>query len=123
MVEEFNPSQPIYFQLVQRICRQIVRGDLSPGEKLPSVREMAVQMGVNPNTVQRTYAELERMAVVETRRGLGTFVTEDQTQLKELRTNLKNEQMTAFITHMQEMGFTPQEIILGLEKALTSEKG
>lgn len=123
MVEEFNPSQPIYFQLVQRICRQIVRGDLSPGEKLPSVREMAVQMGVNPNTVQRTYAELERMAVVETRRGLGTFVTEDQTQLKELRTNLKNEQITAFITHMQEMGFTPQEIILGLEKALTSEKG
>ena len=76
MSEEFDPSKPIYLQLSERINNQIVRKELSAGEKLPSVREMAIRSGVNPNTVQRTYSELERMGIVETKRGQGTFVTE-----------------------------------------------
>ena len=76
MAKEFEASKPIYFQIAEKIFQQIVRGEMMPGEKLPSVREMAIQSGVNPNTIQRTYTEMERMGVVETKRGQGTFVVE-----------------------------------------------
>lgn len=118
MTEAFNSTQPIYWQLVQRICRQIVRRDLQPGEKLPSVRELAMQTGVNPNTVQRAYAELERMAVVTTKRGLGTFVTEDHNKLHQMRAELKQELIVSFINDMQELGFSLPEIYQGLAEEL-----
>ncbi|RYD06974.1 hypothetical protein N752_01395 [Desulforamulus aquiferis] len=85
MVQSFNNNQPIYLQIIQRLCRQIIRGELEAGDKLPSVRELAVQMGVNPNTAQRVYAEMERLEVAETRRGLGTFITEKEERLRRLR--------------------------------------
>jgi GntR family transcriptional regulator len=122
MTEAFQPGQPIYLQLIQRICRSIVRGELNAGDKLPSVREMAVQSGVNPNTMQRVYGELERMGVVETRRGQGTYVTEDQGLLNRLREDLKQEQITTFIQEMLEAGFTDEEIMRGVELALRSAK-
>lgn len=118
MAEDFNSSQPIYYQLVQRLCRQIVRGELGPGEKLPSVRELAIQVGVNPNTVQRVYTELERMGVAEMRRGQGTFVTESTNRLKELRAGLMAENITAFVNGMQEMGFNREEIMKGVQEHL-----
>ncbi|PAM96697.1 GntR family transcriptional regulator, partial [Flavobacterium sp. IR1] len=76
MTDTFHASKPIYIQLAERIQRQILRGELAPGDKLPSVREMGIQSSVNPNTVQRTYRELEGMNIVETKRGQGSFVTE-----------------------------------------------
>lgn len=118
MVQSFHNNQPIYLQIVQRLCRQILRGELGPGEKLPSVRDLAVQMGVNPNTVQRVYSELERLEVAETRRGLGTFITEHEPRLQRLREELMAEQMENFIRDMQEMGFTANEIIDGVRQAL-----
>jgi len=123
MGEEFNPSKPIYLQLIERISHQIVRKELSAGEKLPSVREMAIQSGVNPNTVQRTYSELERMGIVETRRGQGTFVTEDESILSSLRENLKEQQIIQFINDMREMGYTDQEMVRGLQEYLRKEGG
>lgn len=78
MVEEFDTTKPIYIQIMEMINKKIVRNEWKAGEKLPSVREMAVKTGVNPNTIQRTYSELERMGIVETRRGQGTFVTENR---------------------------------------------
>ncbi len=114
MGKAFTSTQPIYLQLVSRICKQIVRGDVSPGEKLPSVREMAIESGVNPNTVSRVYAELERMEVAEPRRGQGTFVTERITRLNRLRTELKRNQIESFVTDMREMGFTNEEVLSGL---------
>lgn len=121
MGSEFNPSQPIYFQLVQRICRQIVRGELAAGDKLPSVRDMALQAGVNPNTMQRVYSELERIAVVETHRGQGTFVTNRAERLNQLRETLMAEHIAAFLRDMREMGFAPGEIIQGLREHLDSD--
>lgn len=120
MGEEFNSSQPIYYQLVQRICRQIVRGEMNAGEKLPSVRDMAVQAGVNPNTIQRVYTEMERIGVAETRRGQGTFVTQDEVRLQELRNELMVDRITAFVRDMSEMGFTPHEIIQGVQAHLNT---
>ncbi len=120
-METFDATQPIYWQLAQRIRRQIVRGDLKPGEKLPSVREMAVESGVNPNTVQRTYSELERMEIVETRRGQGTFVTEQTHILEQLRDQLKEEQIRRFVRDMEEMGYSNEEMIEGLKDFLTND--
>jgi len=114
----FNETQPIYYQLVQKVILQIVRGDLKAGDKLPSVREMGGQFKVNPNTVQRAYADLERLTVVETRRGLGTFVTEDRARLTQLREQLKHGKIDTFIKDMQQMGFNNQEIKDGLDEHL-----
>lgn len=119
MSQSFTTTQPIYLQIIRRLCRQVVRGDLIAGEKLPSVREMAAHSGVNPNTVQRVYTEMERLGIVETRRGLGTFITEDESRLRLLREDLKSEQIGSFIADMEEMGFSPHEIIEGVRHRLS----
>lgn len=123
MKDDFHTSSPIYLQLAERINRQIIRKELHPGDKLPSVRMMAVESHVNPNTVQRTYSELERMGIVESRRGQGTFITEDQERLNRLRDELRLQEIQAFSQSMFEMGFTPEEIINGLKDYLNKSKG
>jgi DNA-binding transcriptional regulator YhcF (GntR family) len=121
MVEQFSNTQPIYLQLVQRICRQIVRREVQPGEKLPSVRDLAVKYGVNPNTVQRVNMELERMGIVESRRGQGIYVTEDSSRLASMREQLKEEQITRFADEMKELGYSEEEIVAGV-KAFLEDK-
>lgn len=118
MSQTFNNTQPIYLQILRRLCRQIVRGELKAGARLPSVREMAVQTGVNPNTIQRVYTELERLAIAESRRGLGSYITQDSARLQQLREDLKNEQIGSFIADMRETGFSPEEIVEGVRKEL-----
>ncbi|KPL60764.1 GntR family transcriptional regulator [Rossellomorea vietnamensis] len=118
MTEEYTASKPIYLQIADRIIREIVRKELALGDKLPSVREMAVQSGVNPNTIQRTYSELERMDIVETRRGQGTFVTEKEEVLTELNEKVQREVIESFIRSMKELGLTKNQMIQGVEKYL-----
>lgn len=122
MGQDYNTNQPIYLQIVSRLCRQVVRGELKAGDKLASVRELAVQSGVNPNTVQRVYAELERLGIAETRRGLGTFIKDNELRLRQLREDLKSEQIDSFIADMKEMGFSPEEIVEGVSRGLASIK-
>lgn len=112
----FQTSQPIYAQVAERLKKQIVRGQLRPGDKLLSVRELAVKYKVNPNTVQRTYRELEREGVVKVRRGQGTFVTDDEEIVKRMRESLKKEYALAFVRDMREMGFTLQEMKESVEE-------
>lgn len=123
MSEAFNNTQPIYLQILRRVCRQVVRGEIKAGDKLPSVREMALHSGVNPNTVQRVYSELERLEIAETRRGLGSFITENENRLRQLREDLKSEQIGSFIKDMREMGFSPDEIQEGVRKELLKTNG
>jgi len=114
MGEEFHTSKPIYLQIIEKIHRKIVRNELKLGEKLPSVREMAVQMGVNPNTIQRTYSELERVGIVQTKRGQGTFVTENVEVINGLKEKLQEEIIEAFVTNMEELGFSKEDMITGI---------
>lgn len=72
---EFDNNQPIYLQIMNYIKGEIITGKLKPGDKIPSVRELAAELQINPNTVQRTFQELERETIVETRRGMGRYVT------------------------------------------------
>ncbi|MGY4690931.1 GntR family transcriptional regulator [Salibacterium sp. K-3] len=121
MSQEFESNTPIYMQLADRINRQILRGELQPGEKLPSVREMGIQSNVNPNTVQRTYQILEGSEIVESRRGQGTFVTEDPDILQSMRERLKREEIASFVRVMEDMGYEPQEIQHGIQQFLEGE--
>lgn len=116
MAKEFEASKPIYLQIVDHLASQIVRGERKPGEKLPSVREMAVESSVNPNTIQRTYSEMERMGIVETKRGQGTFVTENEQVLQALKIRLQTEIIGGFVKSMEGLGFSQDDMIQGLQQ-------
>lgn len=122
MTNEFEASKPIYTQIAEQIAYQMVRGDLQPGEKLLSVRDMAVQAGVNPNTIQRTYSEMERTGIVESKRGQGTFVTENTEVLEQLKINLQMEMIETFVSNMEKLGFTSSEMVAGLHRYLEEGK-
>lgn len=105
----FRNDLPIYSQLVVLLTRSIVSGHYAPGERLPSVRDLALQAGVNPNTMQRAFAELERQELVTSARTAGRFVTEDADRIHRAREMLAHHQVTEFLKNMQELGFSTEE--------------
>lgn len=122
MAWNLNSDRPIYAQIVEKIQMQIVSGFYKPGGKLPSVRELAAEASVNPNTMQKAFAELERSGLILTQRTSGRLVTEDITMIKGIQTELALEQMKEFIQKMKELGFTREEIIALLEKEVKEDK-
>lgn len=107
----FNDNQPIYMQIIDYVKKQIIKGELKEGEKLDSVRDMSTKMKVNPNTIQRSYQELEREGLVATQRGMGTFVTEDVLMINKLKKSMASNIVNGFISEMKELGYKPNEII------------
>lgn len=122
MAKDFQASKPIYIQIADHLSSQIVRGEMKAGDKLPSVREMAIESGVNPNTIQRTYSEMERMEIVETKRGQGTFVTENEQVLQSLKIRLQADIIGGFVKSMEELGFSQEDMIQGLQQYLRREQ-
>ena len=118
MEKEFSASKPIYRQIAEQLFKKMIRGEIKPGEKLPSVRELAVQTQVNPNTIQRTYNEMERMGVVETRRGQGTFVVEHTEVIDDLKREMRSEVIGQFVQSMEELGLSKQDMLLELDRFL-----
>ncbi|WLV24947.1 GntR family transcriptional regulator [Aciduricibacillus chroicocephali] len=112
---EFLPDRPIYQQLVEHIIGEVIRGAIAPGEKLPSVREYALEVGVNANTMQRVYKELEQLGVTETKRGQGSFASQDKRKLQEIRENLKSQLVESFMKKAESYGFTAEEMARFLE--------
>lgn len=110
MAWELDSDRPIYLQIADIMESGIIAGRYQPGDKLPSVRELAVEAGVTPNTVQRAYAELESRKLVNTRRTSGRTVTLDDSILKERRRSMAREQIELFIRKMKELGFDTDEI-------------
>lgn len=108
---EFNAEIPIYMQVIRDIKKRIVRKQLLPGEKLPSNRELAVLYKVNPNTTARIYKELEAEGYCYTKRGLGTFITEDESMQRELRKEMAQTLLDGFLKEMKDLGFEREEII------------
>lgn len=109
MAWDLDTDRPIYAQLVERIQMQIVSGQYSPGARLPSVRELAMVAAVNPNTMQKAFAELERSGLVITQRTNGRTVTEDEELIGDIKTGLAKEQVNAFFSKMSELGYTEKE--------------
>ena len=116
MTQDFLKDKPIYLQLVERICGDVLKGVLKPGDKLPSVREYAIETGVNVNTVQRVYKELETLELTETKRGQGTFMTTNEQRINQLREDMKEQVATQFITAIQSLGFSTEEMLEVLKK-------
>ncbi len=106
----FKEGIPIYVQIVEELKMGIAREDYAPGEKLPSVRELALEAGVNPNTMQRAYAELEQQGLVYTERTSGRFVTGDVERIRTLRRDLSRNQLKACTENLKRMGLTDREI-------------
>lgn len=104
MPHEFDAGRPIYLQLCELLTHGIVSGEFTPGQRLPGVREMALQYGVNPNTAQRTMAELERQGLVYSERTSGRFVTTDTGLIAAVRRAAALEQAIAFLQKMENLG-------------------
>lgn len=117
----FEESRPIYTQLTERIQRRIVTGTYPQGGRLPSVRELAQEAGVNPNTVQRAFAELERDALIVTQRTAGKFVTEDAAVIDDLRLRLARAQAEGCLTALRELGYSAAQSIEFLQKMAQEE--
>ena len=108
---------PIFVQIAQNVRRALARGDLSPGEKLASARELAQTLGVNPNTVVHAYMELERQGVIEKRRGLGTFVRENA-PVAVMREEMLHSAATSYAREIRRLGIPNSEGISVLKEVL-----
>jgi Predicted transcriptional regulators len=107
----FDLAKPIYLQIVDEIKRAIARDELQAGARLPSIREMAEQIKVNPNTVQRAYQEMERLQLTETARGQGVFVRNNPSLLLNIRDDMAQEALQNFLGEMKALGYKPSEIL------------
>ena len=106
----FDNNKPIYLQIMEKIKLQIISHKLEPNQQLPTVRELASEAGVNPNTIQRALADLEREGFVYTKRTSGRFVTEDLDLILQSRKQLSEEQLQQFVTGMLEFGYEKEEL-------------
>ncbi len=119
----YDTTRPIYEQIIDYILKKLASGKYSAGSKLPSQREMAKVLSVNPNTVQRAYREMEIKDLVETKRGLGTYVTESEEKIEEIRVEMAEEIVENFIEEVRALGFKKGEIKQMLDKQFEELKG
>ena len=108
---QISSAAPIYAQLIEQITVNIVSGGVPPGGRIPSVRELAAEAGVNPNTMQRALAELEREGLVHSLRTAGRFVTEDEAVIHQAKRTLAQKHICRFLSAMADLGYGQQEII------------
>jgi GntR family transcriptional regulator len=108
---QFDSSQPIYQQIINNYKKQLARGELKEGDKIPSQREYAEMIKVNPNTVQRAYREMENQHMVETIRGQGTFIVIGEELKKEIKQDMARIIPNYFVQEMRSLGFTNEQMV------------
>ena len=108
---KYTTSTPIYMQVADSVKERIVTGELSPGDKLPSGRDLALAYTINPNTAARVYQILEQEQVSFTKRGLGTFVTEDPERIRLLRSEMAEGLLEQFLSGIERLGISKEEAI------------
>ena len=118
---KLSDDRPIYVQLMETITAAIASGTLAAGSRLPSVREMAAQAGVNPNTMQRALAELEREGLLYSQRTAGRFVTDQSDRITQKRKELAMQQIRIFLSSMKEMGYTSEQTLDLIQQAVKEE--
>lgn len=112
---EFNNNLPIYIQVMEKIKQDVVTRKLGLGDKMPSSRDYANELGINFNTVARVYKELEMEEILFTKRGLGTFITEDTERVDNLRYEMAKKQIENFIKGMKQIGYTKKDMVKFIE--------
>ncbi len=124
MAWDLSSERPIYIQLVERITRQIASGAYKPGDRFPSVRELALEAAVNPNTMQRAMAALEADGLLITSRTAGRTVTEDMALIESVKKEIAISEYNNFYRSMKELGYSDDEIVRFVrETKPASEKG
>ena len=108
---QYDPMRPIWLQVMGEIETSIVVGARQPGAKLPGGRELALAYGINPNTAARVYQELEKAGLCETRRGMGTYVTNRAERIDALREELARQAVELFLKKIESLGITRQEAV------------
>lgn len=108
---EINSERPVYIQLIEQIQAGIISGYFKPGDKLPSVRDLAAEATVNPNTMQKALVELERTGLINTNRTSGRLITSDAAMIKKLKEMSARELVQDFVARMKQLGFEPEETI------------
>ncbi len=106
---DYDMNSPIYLQVIDQIKKKIITGELIPGRKLPSTRELAYEFEINPNTAARVYSEMEAMGLSFTKRGLGTFLTEDKELIESLSKEKINSLVSGFVSDMRLHGYNLEE--------------
>lgn len=120
---DFSTSIPIYLQIIEEFKRQLATGSLKPGDKLPSQRDLALDLKVNANTVQRAYREMEILGVVETLRGQGTFVCQDPRLVEETKTEMLTTLIDEFVQAMNALGYTDDAIVELIQERCEHREG
>lgn len=118
---DFNNDLPIYQQIINMIKYDIISGKIPKGDKLLSTRDLAIKLKVNPNTIQRVYKELEAEQVCLTKRGLGTFVTEDNEVIDEMKEMLVSDMVKTFLEGMIKLNYSKETILEKINRQF--EKG
>ena len=116
MAWSFKEDRPIYTQLLEQIQARIDTGQYKLGERLPSVRELAAEAGVNPNTMQRALAELERIGLVYSQRTSGRMITDDAQKIGEMKMQLAQDVIEEFLQNMKKLGYEQKEIAQLIEQ-------
>lgn len=122
MAWNLDSDRPIFLQIVERIQLDIISRKYAPGDKLPSVRDLASEAAVNPNTMQKAFTELERTGLVYSQRTSGRFITEDVNMIEELKASLAREEITHFLEQMKKLGVSQQEIISLMNQTMKGDK-
>ena len=115
-MKEYDNKVPIYMQIIMEMKIRMVSGKLSAGEKIASVRELAQEFEVNPNTMQRALSEMERENLFYTERTSGRFVTTDEGMIMTLRNHLAEQELKRFMEYMEKIGYTKIEMIQKIEE-------
>ena len=110
---EFNTNKSIYLQICDAICERILRGDLAPDSRIPSVREYGADIGVNPNTVMRSYERLTNDGIIYNRRGIGYFISPEGRSivLENMRKDFIENELPGIIKKMQLLGINPEDVL------------
>jgi len=119
----FDDRMPIYRQIILRFNRAFVRGDIQPGDRIPSIRELSTLLRVNTNTIQRVYQEMERDGIISSKRGTGYYFTEDMDMTEKMRKDLTSESVQRFVDEMCELGLKKTEILSEVESYLKGVEG
>ena len=117
-----DSSRPIYLQIIERVQMDIITGRYQPGDKLPSVRDLAQEAAVNPNTMQKALSELERSGLIYSQRTSGRFITEDKELIHQMKKELAAAEVSAFVAHMKQLGITPEDIRQLLAETIEEEE-
>ncbi len=116
-----DSDRPIFIQIIEKIQMDIISGLYAPGDKLPSVRELAQKAAVNPNTMQKALSELERTGLVYSQRTSGRYITEDTAMIAELKSTLAQDIVTQFLENMLRLGIPKEEVIPLISKIIEGD--